>query len=154
MDSEYSYQFTKPAVSDLDSTLHYIANELNNPIAAQNLGQNILPPSTKWQMPHFLMPPPEPTREFPPKRLLLKFTKHSGISTATTKDIDKNQKSRQMAGFFYFPILLIINSATSFGFIPSTHANSSKRSFSALCIVVSSLLRSFLPLRESSFLCI
>ena len=41
MDSEYSYQFTKPAVSDLDSTLHYIAKELDNPIAAQNLGQKI-----------------------------------------------------------------------------------------------------------------
>ena len=41
MDSEYSFQFTKPAESDLDNTLHYISHDLDNPTAARDLGKKI-----------------------------------------------------------------------------------------------------------------
>ncbi len=41
MASEYSYQFTKPAIDDLDNTLHYIAHDLDNPVAAQNLREKL-----------------------------------------------------------------------------------------------------------------
>ncbi len=38
---DYSYRFTEKAVQDLDEILHYISVELDNPIAAKNLGKKI-----------------------------------------------------------------------------------------------------------------
>lgn len=39
--SNYQYQFTRLALSDMDGALSYIQNTLDNPIAAQNLVHEI-----------------------------------------------------------------------------------------------------------------
>ena len=41
MECKYSYRFTEKAVQDLDEILHYIAVDLANPTAAQNLGRKL-----------------------------------------------------------------------------------------------------------------
>ena len=41
MECKYSYRFTEKAVQDLDEILHYIAVDLDNPTAAQNLGRKL-----------------------------------------------------------------------------------------------------------------
>lgn len=41
MEFEYSYQFTEKASEDLDEILHYISNELDNPVATQNFIKKI-----------------------------------------------------------------------------------------------------------------
>ncbi len=38
---KYSYRFTEKAEQDLEGILRYIAVELSNPVAAQNLGRKI-----------------------------------------------------------------------------------------------------------------
>ena len=41
MECKYSYIFTEKAECDLDEILHYISVDLDNPIAAQNIGRRI-----------------------------------------------------------------------------------------------------------------
>jgi plasmid stabilization system protein ParE len=41
MECKYSYRFTEKAEQDFDEILRYIAFDLANPIAAQNLGKKI-----------------------------------------------------------------------------------------------------------------